>query len=151
MKELLGKTISEVYISEDKLLLLFVEKNSTLHAYNTSADCCADCWFESVNNVEAIIDSEIIGVEEKEIKFTENDQENHHDNTQLDIMGYTLKSLKGYCDVEFRNASNGYYQGHCERVSSHHKLSLNNREGIYYLRTVQDAFLVDREDIMRKI
>jgi len=108
MNELFGCDISYLYIDKEQQYLAFITFFKKIYLYYADGDCCSHSWFESINNPENIIDSEIIGIEKKEIiTGKEND-----DNSVI-AFGYTLKTNKGYTDIEFRNESNGYYGGSC--------------------------------------
>lgn len=108
MKELFGQIIYSVLISDDKRYLVF-DLGLTQCVYLAHADCCSQSWFESINGVENLIREHVIGLEEIEMpKPFEN-----KDGDFITCYGYKLKTKKGYCDIEFRNESNGYYGGTC--------------------------------------
>jgi hypothetical protein len=113
MKQLLGQTIYNVYMSEDNNVLVFTGFGIDHYAYNVSADCCSESWFESVTNPEYLHQEEVIGIEIKDLPNAEADEDAERDQECIQRYGYTLKTKKGYCDIEFRNASNGYYGGKC--------------------------------------
>src|SRR5258708_33924491 len=54
MKELLGKFIKEIYISENKTVLAFIEYDFPHNClvYISIGDCCSETWFESILNPE---------------------------------------------------------------------------------------------------
>ena len=115
MKEIFGKRINNVLISEGSTYLVFIDNsyNNTFHPYKTIGDCCSSSWFESITNIENIIGETIIGLEEKEC-YEINKKEIYDNHECIKVYGYTLKTVKGYCDIEFRNSSNGYYGGSCD-------------------------------------
>lgn len=76
--------------------------------YKTEADCCNEVWFEDIENGECLINSSIYSIEEKKWN-TISDPE---DNTCLESAFWTIKTSKGYTDIEVRNSHNGYYGGH---------------------------------------
>jgi hypothetical protein len=115
MKNLFGVFIRNIYISEDKTVLLFITDEYLV--YRAEGECCSQSWFESISNPENIILNKntcykkIIGIEEKQCVLQE-----HPDHDCLSVYGYTLKTSEGYCDIEYRNSSNGYYGGSCEEI-----------------------------------
>jgi hypothetical protein len=116
MKEIFKQTISAIYIDEDSQYLVFIAKwGEPYWVYHASAECCSRSWFESINNPENLLCEEIIGIEEKPDSETNGESCDRHDYFTT-VYGYTLKTNKGYTDIEFRNSSNGYYGGSCEFV-----------------------------------
>jgi hypothetical protein len=118
MQELFGKTICNIFLDESATYLLLVDQDGEWYAYKAVGDCCSETWFESISNPENIIDSPIIEVDakdecESELKGFWNDKDKEE---YIRVYGYTLKTIKGCTDIEFRNASNGYYGGWCKRV-----------------------------------
>jgi hypothetical protein len=114
MKELFGLTITDVFKNEDSTILVFSETrwglNQNAHMYIAVGGCCSRSWFESINNIEALLWETIIGLEYKgPVKGIPTDE-----GDIIRVHGYTLKTEKGHCDIEFRNESNGYYDGWCE-------------------------------------
>jgi len=47
MKELVGKTVKELYVNEDQSLLKFVTDQGEV-IYQTEADCCSETWFADI-------------------------------------------------------------------------------------------------------
>ena len=116
MKELFGKVISNIYLSDDSTEIVFRGQDE-LHqdkswSYDAVGDCCSHSWIESIENPEHLIDSVIIGIEEK--PETEDKSTVDDDDECIRVYGYTLKTARGYTDIEFRNSSNGYYGGDLE-------------------------------------
>jgi hypothetical protein len=126
MKELLGKSFEEIYISEDKTILVFILRAPFLRTftYIATGDCCSESWFESVLNPENITSGENIvsGIKIKEQTSCCNDScdackdLDRWGNCYISVYGYTLETILGYCDIEYRNASNGCYDGECEYI-----------------------------------
>ena len=113
MKELIGKCIHNVYMNEDNTILVFTTIWGEHYAYFVSGDCCSESWFESILNTEVLGQEQVIGFEIKDLPNAEADEDADHDGECIQRYGYTLKTKKGYADIEFRNASNGYYGGSC--------------------------------------
>lgn len=111
MKEVFGKVIKSVYMDEDSQYLVLISDFDDYLVYKAEGDCCSSSWFESINNIESLINQKVIGIEENPESIREDEQDDC-----LRVYGYTLKTSQGYVDVEFRNSSNGYYGGSCELV-----------------------------------
>lgn len=106
MKELVGKTVWAVYVNDDASGILFDLGGGAFQGYEADADCCSESWFSEIDNVQNLLRSEVLEVEEKAEQKAEGTRQ------EEDIVyGYTLKTAKGYCDILFRNSSNGWYSG----------------------------------------
>lgn len=92
--------------------IVFFDWNEGSWVYKAVGDCCSISWFESINNATSLLDSQIIGIEIK----PEKEASEPTVEESIKLYGYTLKTLKGYCDIEFRNSSNGYYGGWSEYI-----------------------------------
>lgn len=112
MIELFGQCIKHIYTDDDKEYLVFINNLDNFWTYYAEKDCCSYSWFESINNPENLIDARVIGIEEKDEDYEEENFKEDSDEV-IKIYGYTLKTYKGYTDIEFRNSSNGYYGGDC--------------------------------------
>ncbi len=106
MNELLNEICKAIYIDADKLHIVFETNNKQL-VYCVESDCCSQAWIEHIENPEVLINEPIIEVICKDYSSVRNDDE--YGNDYIDSFGYTFKTHKGYCDMEFRNSHNGYY------------------------------------------
>lgn len=70
-------------------------------------DCCSNSWFEHCDNGDALQDA-ILNKFEK-YGGDEPPDLNGYEYIQVDMLKF--KTSKGYCTIEFRNGSNGYYSG----------------------------------------
>jgi len=107
IKELIGKVINKVYISDDHVLLKFtcIDRESII--YVAEADCCNDVWFNHINGLQNLIGAVVISVHDKP---TIEDATPTKQDEDI-IYGWTVVTANGYFDVEMRNSSNGYYGG----------------------------------------
>ena len=112
MKALKGKTINEVYISDDKVWLKFELANGKYVLYKARNECCNDVWFNHISGLKSLLGAKVLSVHKKPMieKATPTKQ------GEDDIYGWTIITANGYFDVEMRNSSNGYYGGHLERI-----------------------------------
>ena len=117
MKELVGKIISKVELSDDTEFLAFTTIEGEVISYRTWGDCCSVSWFSHINGFSNLIGSKVLEVTQKEERVPTDAEEAEGDYEVLAIYAYTIKTEKGYCDIEFRNDSNGYYGGWCDLAS----------------------------------
>ncbi len=129
MKELKGLTIENVYISDDKEWLVFKTPERYL-AYYAYGDCCSNSWFESIINFKNLLNSKVIDAKHRELPLSDQWEriEDKEDNGN-DVISYYCMSLEttgGIVDIEYRNASNGYYGGSCDYNSQTEIKELEN-------------------------
>ena len=116
MKELIGHKIEGIFISKQESRLQF-KTNKGVITYDTEAGCCSETWFADILNPEDIIGQTITEVDDSgDYDWCEVDETYSVDDgrTRQDydsVYGYVLNSIKGSCDIIFRNSSNGYYGG----------------------------------------
>jgi hypothetical protein len=111
MKELFGFEIEAIYTNKSRTLLAFINSWGKNYIYEAIGDCCSETWFESISDLNVLLDSEVIGLEKKFLPNVSSEK-----GSLIQAYGYTLKTEKGYCDIEYRNESNGYYGGDCRLV-----------------------------------
>lgn len=114
MKELVGKTIKRIHLDDEGDWIVF-DCVEGLVAYRAEGDCCSKSWVEEVSGVYALLDAKVNEVRENDL----NDKTvlDHPEHDCLRFYSYTIMTTKGYADVAFRNASNGYYGGSLEHRS----------------------------------
>lgn len=76
-------------------------------------DCCSVSWFNDVMGVSALIGKVITKVEDTggPADYEVEEESGRHDDECIQVYGFRITTLGGYCDIVFRNASNGYYGG----------------------------------------
>jgi hypothetical protein len=105
---LVGKTIKEVRLGNEKIYLIFICDDDTFLALCADGDCCSSSWIEHLNGLDFLIGHKINRVVEREMP-------EGHDSVEHDWLqyyGWTLETNVGRFDIEMRNASNGYYGGY---------------------------------------
>lgn len=147
MKRLLNEKIDYVLIDSNSELLIFKTNNNTF-LYQVEAECCSETWIESISNVNNLIGEMVLSVERKQFNNLYIEIAKSEDEREcLEIFGYTIKTMKGYTDIEFRNESNGYYGGDVRY--------LGNVKGIYEISNMPDGCClikyVDIDGDMREI
>jgi hypothetical protein len=113
---LVGKRINGLFLGDDDWALVFRDINERYYCFRTENDCCNQVWFNHVNGVETVLGegnlfdilrgAMVTGVEDK--GWTE-DRADGYDVIQDAF--WTIKTDRGYLDLEVRNSHNGYYGG----------------------------------------
>jgi hypothetical protein len=101
-EELFGLTLLETKIEGIDLHLLTKERGWAV--FEAWADCCGKPWVESINE-SAVLPAKILDWERKSHRVEEDGY------MQVDYDFYTLKTDKGFVDVDMRTRHNGYYSG----------------------------------------
>ena len=115
---LVGKRINGLLIGNDAWSLVFRDIHGRHYRFNTENDCCNSVWFNHVNGVETVLGqgdvfdilrgATVTGVEDK--GWSENrDDEDGYEVVQDGF--WTIRTDRGYIDIEVRNSHNGYYGG----------------------------------------
>jgi hypothetical protein len=108
MRELLNKTISALYVSDDQQILSFQHPDGSSTSYMTYGDCCSETWFADITGVDALLGAQVLEFQQVDIESAQ-DGRSRQDSDQ--IYGTKLRTSKGFADIVFRNSSNGYYGG----------------------------------------
>lgn len=108
---LAGKTIEQVWLKDDEESLGFSCSDGTWVQWDVSGDCCSNSWFADIVGTQTLFGGtvrEVQTVMMDEIGYNVADgRERDHD----EAYGYKIITDLGWCDVVFRNSSNGYYGG----------------------------------------
>lgn len=114
MKELVGKKINGIYVSEGENELAF-DTDAGVIGYEGYGDCCSETWFADVLGVSALIGATVAAVEDVDLE-NYNIEDGRGRQEADSVYGYKLRTDKGYADIVFRNSSNGYYGGSCDHM-----------------------------------
>lgn len=102
---LIGKTITEIKIADDKKAILFVCKEGAFKACCVSP-CCSETWIENVDLPALGFPALVITAEELYL--------GEEDIAVFDVIkfyGCKITTNKGEIIIDFRNSSNGEYGG----------------------------------------
>jgi len=83
--------------------------------YGTEGDCCSVTWFSDVIAPQNIRGQVVERVEALDLPNPTDERERSEEDR---VYGHRFHTALGYCDIIYRNASNGYYGGSCFRVKS---------------------------------
>lgn len=114
---LLGKRINGLLIGNDGWTLVFRDINGRHYRFNTENDCCNTVWFNHVTGVETVLGegntfdilrgATVLAVEDK--GWSDNREDSDWEVVQDGF--WTIRTDRGYIDLEVRNSHNGYYGG----------------------------------------
>ena len=115
---LVGKRINGMFIGNDAWSLVFRDISGKLYRFNTGNDCCNSVWFNHINGVESVLGegntfdilrgATVLAVEEKGWNDNREDEEGYE---VVQEAFWTIRTDRGYIDIEVRNSHNGYYGG----------------------------------------
>lgn len=115
-KNIIGKRVNGIFLGDDNWTLVLRTIDGKYYRYNTSNDCCNSVWINHMSGIDCVGRGNsfdllrgalVTGSEDKE--WTENRYEDDYEVVQDGF--YTLKTDRGYIDIEVRNSHNGYYGG----------------------------------------
>lgn len=112
---LIGKTIKEMKIAEDKEALLFILDDGELQA-KVDGDCCSQSWIENVELPVNGFPATVLSAEEIPMPDLGNG-----DAARRQYYGYKLVTDKGDIVIDYRNDSNGHYGGSIWFPDADHK------------------------------
>lgn len=107
--QLIGKTIVEMKIADDKQALLFVTSEGDNLIARVDADCCSYSWVESVELPALGIPFTVASVSDLDLNKPDQWDEGEYNLTQF--YGARIGTDKGDMVIDYRNESNGYYGG----------------------------------------
>lgn len=116
-KNLIGQRINGVFLGNDGWALVFRTVDGKFHRYDTSNDCCNSVWVNHLTGVDVIGKGNefdlirgvlVTGAEDKGWGENRSDEEGYE---VVQDGFWTLKTERGYIDIEVRNSHNGYYGG----------------------------------------
>lgn len=102
-KFLVGKTIKDIKIADDKMAILFKCLDGD-HVVRVDADCCSHTWVETI---EACVFPCVVA-DQEDIEMRDNLD---HDGGLIQFYGHKITTDKGEIVIDYRNESNGYYGG----------------------------------------
>lgn len=106
MNILVGKTITAIYIAEDKEAIRFDLDNGESIVAKCDADCCSYTWIEHVTL--PALGFPFLVLAEKDIDLPADEDDS---GELIQFYGFALETDKGDFLIDYRNASNGYYGG----------------------------------------
>lgn len=108
MGDFVGKKIQRTLINDSKNIMYWLVDDKW-YSLNAIGDCCSYSWYEHCDNADALDNATIL-----EYDYTYEDSQQSGFDNEIKINMMKFKTNKGYCTIEFRNESNGYYSGWTE-------------------------------------
>ena len=114
---LVGKRINGLFIGNDKWTLVFRDISGRRYCFDTENDCCNSVWFNHVSGVNILGEGnsfdllrgvEVLSVESKGWGDDRSDEDGY--DVVQDAF-WTIRTDRGYLDLEVRNSHNDYYGG----------------------------------------
>lgn len=102
---LVGKTITEVLLAQDKEAILFKTTDGEIKAL-CDADCCSHTWVENIELPVNGLPATVTSADDIDLNDNLDTQ-----NGELDFYGFKITTDKGDIVIDYRNESNGYYGG----------------------------------------
>lgn len=113
--ELVGKIITKLEVG-DYTLKITLENNEEIY-FIACGDCCSESWFSDIEGLRSILGKVVTGIYEPD--FTKYDVEDGRCRQECDqYYGFRIMCEENWCDIMFRNSSNGYYGGWIEKFDS---------------------------------
>ncbi len=112
LKELLNKTIHKVLMDLTGDHIEFVTDEGSINYYAQSG-CCSESWINHISGIKSLIGQKVIKVDDIEMDDTLMSGDAGFSNKQSceTVYRYLIYTAEGMCEIDFRNASNGYYGG----------------------------------------
>lgn len=105
---LIGKTITDIKIADDKEAILFVTTDGEVIA-RADAECCSHTWIEHIEL--PALGFPCIVTEVEDLNLPGMSEEWDDDENYIQFYGCQIKTDKGEIVIDYRNSSNGYYGG----------------------------------------
>lgn len=117
-RELIGKRINGIFTGNDRWTLAFRDTEGKWYRYDTANDCCNSVFINHITGVECVHSTGdvfdlmrgalVIGAEDKGWGDNRSDQDGYE---VIQDGFWTIRTDRGYIDIEVRNEHNGYYGG----------------------------------------
>lgn len=111
---LIGKTIKEVKIADDKKAILFATEDGDIIA-KTDGDCCSSTWIEHIELPAMGFPAKVAAAENIDMP----DLGSPDEYESIAYYGFKITTDKGVIVIDYRNESNGYYGGNLAWPGDH--------------------------------
>jgi hypothetical protein len=110
LKDFVGKHINAAYVESGNDGVMYWLVNGEWYKLDAVGDCCSHSWYAHCDSGDVLQNATLLD-------FEDFSKESIHENWNLiRINMLKFKTDKGYCTIEFRNSSNGYYSGWCSII-----------------------------------
>lgn len=127
---LIGKRINGIFINDARDSFAFRTTEGKLMSYYTAGECCNTVYINHMSGVNVVGDGNtfdllrgalVLGAEDKEWVDVVLEDEDYHEVIEDGF--FTIKTDRGYIDLEVRNEHNGYYGGHVNETDGEFDLA----------------------------
>jgi hypothetical protein len=121
-RNLVGKRITGIFLANDAWTVVFRTTDGKYLCYNTENDCCNSVWFNHINGVSIIGKGNSFDLLRGALVLSTEDKgwgENRTGDDGYEVVQdgfWTIRTDRGYIDIEVRNSHNGYYGGSVSEV-----------------------------------
>ena len=118
---LIGKRINGILINDARTSFAFRTIEGKLLSYYTAGECCNIVYINHMTGVSVVGDGNtfdllrgalVLDAEDKRWVKVVSDEESYDSYEVIEDGFFTIKTDRGYIDLEVRNEHNGYYGGH---------------------------------------
>jgi hypothetical protein len=102
-----GKKIEKALIDSEHYTMYW-KVDGKWYKLDAMGDCCSHSWYEHCDGGDALQDAEITSFEDVS-QDPSPEEEGEYECLRINMLKF--RTSKGYCTIEFRNSSNGYYSG----------------------------------------
>ena len=116
-RNIVGKRINGVFLGNDAWTLVFRTTGGEYHRFDTSNDCCNSVWVNHITGLHILGEGNSFDLLKGALVTGSEDKgwgENRSDKDGYEVIQdgfWTLRTDRGYIDIEVRNSHNGYYGG----------------------------------------
>jgi hypothetical protein len=116
LEDLVDKTIKEVRMELTNTCIQF-ETDQGVFSYITEGDCCSESWINHISGLQALIGQKVLKTEQIDMPEIHEGQEGFSGKQEVEkVYSFKMFTSQGVCELEMRNASNGYYGGSLDKV-----------------------------------
>ena len=137
---MVGKRINGLFLGNDAWTLVVRDATGRHYRFDTANDCCNSVWFNHINGLDILGEGNSFDILRGAVVLEVEDKgwgENRDGEEGYDVVQdgfWTLRTDRGYIDIEVRNSHNGYYGGN---VSYNKEVDLSDVED---LRPITEDF-----------
>ena len=108
---LVGKTITAVHLATDKKAIKFDVLDGEPIVALADGDCCSYSWIESVEAPDVLCEAAGPVLDAKNIQMPDLGTPLDAPDDVVVYYGFMIRTSRGTCIIDYRNANNGYYGG----------------------------------------
>lgn len=120
---LVGKTLLDILITNDKYMLRFITTDGNMHV-SCWSECCSSTWIEHIELPALGFPAIVTAVEDMDIDKVEWSSDN---DERILFYGCKITTDKGHIIIDYRNSSIGYYGGNLAWPDDPYWLARNER------------------------